>query len=150
MIQLPALAFDGAVSKQEARTTIREFEARLKEMPQVDLPLVHRFAPGMYAREIFIPKDTVAVGKIHKYPAINIISQGDVAVLTEDGANRFRAPFSFVSTPLAKRVVYAYEDTVWTTVHATNETDLARLEEELILPDFPVEPEPLSLKGTSI
>jgi hypothetical protein len=32
--------------------------------------------------------------------------------------------------------VYAHEDTVWVTVHLTNSTDLAEIEEEIIAKDF--------------
>ena len=55
-------------------------------------------------------------------------------VWTEDGMREVAAPFTMVSRPGTKRVGYALEDAVWTTVHATTETDLAKLEAELIAP----------------
>ncbi len=120
----------------EARKQIFALEDELRNYPQRDLPLVHRFAKGLYAREIFIPKDTVAIGKIHKYECLNIISMGDITVLTETGAERLKSPHGWVSPSGTKRLVYAHEDTVWTTVHASNETDLVKLEEELILKNY--------------
>lgn len=92
------------------------------------LPLKHYFAPGVYAREIFIPKDTLVVGKIHKYPQINIMSKGDLSVLTEYGVVRVQPPFTIVSPPNTKRIVYAHEDTVWTTIIGTDETDIDKLD----------------------
>lgn len=119
-----------------ARKQILALEDRLRELPQLEIKTTHRFSKGLYAREIFIPKGTVLVGKIHRFENLNIISQGDITVLTEDGALRIKAPFTIVSPPMTKRVGYAHEDTVWTCIHASDETDLDRLEAELILPNF--------------
>jgi hypothetical protein len=133
-----------------AREQILALEDRLRELPQLDIKTTHRFSKGLYAREIFIPKGTVLVGKVHRFENLNIISQGDITVLTEDGALRIKAPFTVVSPPLTKRVGYAHEDTVWTTVHATDETDPEKLEDELICPTFPdmlSDDEVLALKG---
>ncbi len=41
------------------------------------------------------------------------------------------APVTIVSQPGTKRAIHALEDTVWTNIHATNETDLDKLVEEL-------------------
>lgn len=133
------VAFEhGGIPVDEARARIADLEAQMREMPQVELPLVHRFLKGVYAREMFIPKGTLAVGKIHASENLIIVSQGDIAILTENGAQRIRAPYAAISPALTKRVVYAHEDTVVTTIHATEETDLEKLEAELILPNFPV------------
>jgi hypothetical protein len=102
----------------------------------VDLETHHHFAPGQYARELHIPQGMLLTGKIHKHAHLNIISKGDITVWTEDGMKRIKAPATIVSKPGMKRVGYAHEDTVWTTIHATNETDLVKLEEELIAKDF--------------
>lgn len=126
----------------EARKKIFALEARMREMPQVDIPLVHRFSNGLYAREIFIPKGTILVGKIHRYESLNIVSMGDITVLTEDGAKRVQAPYTVVSPPGTKRVGFANEDTVWTTIHATDETDLGKLEDDLILNEYDPLPTP--------
>ncbi len=126
-----------AETRLAAREEILALQAVLETMPQVEIETTHHFSKGLYAREIFIPKGTILVGKIHKYQSLNILSQGDITILTEFGAKRLRAPFTVVSPPLTKRIGYAHEDTVWTTIHATEETDLEKLEGELILPTFP-------------
>lgn len=92
-------------------------------LPQVELQAVHHFAPGLYARELRIPKGTVLTGAIHKFANLNIMSAGDMTVLTEGGPVRVKAPFTVVSPAGTKRVAYAHEDTVWTTVFASEETD---------------------------
>lgn len=91
-------------------------------------PVKHHFSSGVYAREMFIPKGTVIVGKLHKHENLNIMSQGELSVLTEDGIKRIKAPFTVVSPPGTKRVAYAHEDTIWTTIHATEERDLGKIE----------------------
>jgi hypothetical protein len=141
---------DVSVSRLEARDKIFAFEDELRKYPQVELPLVHRFSKGLYAREMFIPMGTIAVGKIHRYECLSIVSMGDITILTEHGAQRVQAPHTSVSPAGVKRVAYAHADTVLTTVHATDETDLERLEAELILKSYdslPTQEEMLLLRG---
>jgi hypothetical protein len=115
-------------------TTVREklaaLEAEMKKYPSVEIKTTHHFAKGVYAREIFIPKGTLLTGKIHKTEHLNIVSQGDISVLTENGPKRVKAPFAMVSQAGIKRAGYAHEDTVWTTIHANV------LEEVLIAADY--------------
>lgn len=100
-------------------------------------PVKHHFAPGSYGREMTLPAGLVVVGKIHKHAHINVISKGRVQVFTEqEGVLELAAPCTFVSSPGTKRVVYVLEETVWTTVHVTDKTDLAEIEREVIATDF--------------
>ena len=122
---------------RSVRERILHLEKAMQQSPcQVELPPRHYFANGLYAREITIPKGTLLTGKIHKTEHLNIVSKGDISVLTEDGPKRVRAPFTMVSRPGTKRVGYAHEETVWTTIHATQETDLDKIEADLIATDF--------------
>lgn len=100
-------------------------------------PLTHRFADGVYAREIFLPAGTVVVGKIHKFGHLNVITKGKCIVLTEFGVETLEAPYTFISKPGTKRVVGAIEDTVWTTFHGVGkETDLGEIEKQIICKTF--------------
>ena len=100
-------------------------------------PVQHHFAPGAYGREMTLPAGLVVVGKIHKHAHINVISKGRVQVFTEqDGVLELAATCTFVSSPGTKRVVHVLEETVWTTVHVTDKTDLAEIEREVIATDF--------------
>lgn len=116
------------------REQIQALEAELAQLPTRihELPVKHHFAPGVYAREMTIPAGVMLTGKTHRTQHLNIVSAGDITVWTEQGMKRIRAPYAFVSYPGTKRVGYAHADTVWTTVHATNETDLEKLEAEMI------------------
>lgn len=98
----------------------------------VTLATRDHFSPGVYARELFIPKGATVVGKTHKYAQLNIMSAGELSVLTEDGVKRVKAPFIIVSPAGTKRVAYAHEDTVWVTIHGTDETDVDKIEAHFV------------------
>lgn len=95
----------------------------LKQLPQLEIVIRHYFAQGVYAREGVIPKGAMFAGRVHLQSQINIISKGDISVLTEQGLIRMIAPCTLVSPPGAQRAAYAHEDTVWTTILGTDETD---------------------------
>jgi hypothetical protein len=120
------------------REKILALENTMRQMPQVEIQTTHHFAPGIYMREIFIPKGVTLTGKIHRTEHMNILSQGDLSVLTENGIKRLKASTVVKSHPGIKRVGYAHEDSVWITVHPnpSDERDTAKLEETLIARSF--------------
>ena len=87
------------------REKVVVLEQALRQMPEVCIEIVprHYFSPGICAREITIPAGATVVGKIHKYEQLNILSKGDITVLTEEGMRRVQAPFTVVSPPGTKR-----------------------------------------------
>lgn len=115
--------------------TIQRFEHQLRALPQIDIETTHHFAEGLYGREIFIPAGTVLTGKVHRGEHLNFLMKGDITVWTDEGMKRLKAPAIIKSRPGTKRVGYAHEDTIWVTVHASRETDLEKLEAELIVPE---------------
>lgn len=129
-------------SLREMRASIMRLEAALFALPGHLLPedfkTTHHFSPGVYMRELFIPKDTVLVGRIHKTEHMSILSQGDITVWTDTGMKRLQASMTIPSKPGAKRVGYAHEDTVWITVHANpeDERDLEKVESRLFSDSF--------------
>jgi len=111
---------------------IESLEDKIRAMTPVDMPVNNYFSKGVYARELFIPKGTVLTGHIHKYVNLNIMSKGELSILTENGVIRVKAPYTVVSPPGTKRLAYAHEDTIWTTIHGTEETDVDKIEAEFI------------------
>jgi hypothetical protein len=125
------------MSKDYWRAKIADLQNCLMDFDEkLEVPPRHIFSKGVYARELFLPKWSLIVGKIHKTAHINIISCGDVVVVTEDGVERFVAPHTFVSKVGTKRVVFAREDSIWTTIHPTTETDVQKIEDEIICKDY--------------
>lgn len=119
------------------RDQIMAFQHAVSQLPRFQEELHHHFAHGVYAREMRIPEGTVIVGKIHRYSCINFIMSGAVEVRSQEGLYRIVAPYVFVSPGLTKRAMYAVTDLIWVTVHPASGEDLAELERELILEDWP-------------
>lgn len=105
------------------RSKVLDLEGHMLQLPQLDLKVVHHFSNGVYARELHIPAGTILTGAIHKFENLNIMSKGDMTIVTETGPMRVQAPFTVVSPPGTKRVAYAHTDTIWTTVFGTHDKD---------------------------
>lgn len=128
-----------------------EFESAIGQMPGAKFgddacPLRHTFADGLYIREMTAPKGMLNVSKLHKTNHPYFILKGDVSVLTENGIIRIKAPHSGITKAGTKRIVYFHEDTVWITVHATEETDLEKIEDEVIAKTYDELPENIKEK----
>lgn len=100
----------------------------LEKHEQVEIETKHYWVPGVYIREIFMPKGTILTGKIHKYPQFHVITKGDLSVLIDGEMVRLKAPINIMSPAGAKRLAIANEDTIWLMVHGTYETDLRIIE----------------------
>lgn len=120
-------------TKAQLREKILKLESVMLEMKdkQIHIEPIHHFAPGLYLREITIPKDVTLTGLIHKTEHICILSKGKVSVSTEDGIKTLEASSVVHSMPGAKRVLYAHEDSVWINVHfnPTNESDISKIDD---------------------
>jgi hypothetical protein len=99
-------------------------------------PVKNSFADGCYIREIFNPAGELLVTKIHKKEHPFFLMKGEMSVLTEDGIKHLKAPHQGITKPGTKRIIYAHTDCVFITVHATEETDVAKIEEQVIAKDF--------------
>lgn len=132
-----------AIGRAPTLRNILDFERMLTEQPNAiknaDDRTFHHFAPGMYSRELHIPAGQVLTGKMHRHAHMNFLMEGEITVWVNGGMRRLCAPYAFVSQPYTKRVGYAHTDVIWVTVHATNETDLAKIEAEVIVPQDEVE-----------
>jgi hypothetical protein len=114
-----------------SREKIIRLEQEILRMPQVETPTRHHFAPGLYAREMFIPAGTVLTGDVHKTEHMALFV-GDITVWTDEGMKRITGHHTFISKAGAKRVGYAHADTWCTGFFVTTETDIDKLEEQLV------------------
>jgi len=133
-------ASSGALANPKDRAElvakIFQLQDEVGKLPQETGGLQHHFSEGLYGRELSLTKGTLIVGKIHKYKNLNIILKGRVTFFSIDGAYEVTAPKVFVASPGVKRVIYAHEDSIWMNVHATKETDINKIEEEVIAKTF--------------
>tara|TARA_R100000234_G_C4919940_1_gene143706 strand:- start:204 stop:695 length:492 start_codon:yes stop_codon:yes gene_type:complete len=90
----------------------------------------HSFADGIYVREMTMKKGQLGFSAIHKHSYAFFLLSGVLASSKEEGVEEFIAPCYIISPKGAKRIVYAVEDCVITTVHAnpTNTQDLKEIE----------------------
>jgi hypothetical protein len=116
---------------------IKRLEKAMMEFPQLDLPVSHHFADGLYARELAQPAGTLIVGKTHRKQHFYVLVQGEITAWTEKGMKRLVAPVLLVTQPGTKRVIYAHTDSIMITFHATKETIVDKIEAELIIPEMP-------------
>lgn len=102
------------IRESRLRKKVDQLQDIMATMPQLDLPLTNSFAGGVYARELFIPKGTLLIGKVHLTDHFNICLKGDLTFLTVDGPKRIVGPTMFVAPAGTKKVAYANEDSIWT------------------------------------
>ena len=112
---------------------VERLESAMHELPQVEIPVSHGFGPGFYARTITIPEGVTLTGKVHATEHIFMVTKGDITLITDEGVKRVQAPYQAICKPGMKRAGYAHSETVCVNIHITNETDLAKLEAELII-----------------
>lgn len=130
---------------QSIRESIIEFESQLAKQDGAfwgdndKCPVKHSFSDGIYVREIFIPKGTYIVGKLHKHAHPNFLMSGTVDLITEfGGKERLIGPLSMISKAGTKRALFAVTDCVWITVHEnkSNTQDLNELEKIVIADSY--------------
>jgi hypothetical protein len=121
---------------------INRLEAYMLTLPQTEYPLAHHFIPkngnldsGLYVRECVLPADTVFITEIHRTEHPFVISKGSAIVWCHDtGWVRLSAPHTGITKPGTRRVIRTLEETIWTTFHAVNETDVSKIKQSIILP----------------
>jgi len=121
---------------------INQLEAYILQLPQTEYPLTHKFIPkngaldsGMYVRECVLPADTVFITEIHRTEHPFVISKGSARVWSLDtGWVMMAAPHTGITKPGTRRVISTIEETVWTTFHAINETNVDKIKGAIILP----------------
>jgi quercetin dioxygenase-like cupin family protein len=106
-----------AIREKKLKDKIDGLQALMLEHDQADIPVRNVFSGGVYAREVFIPKGTMLVGKVHMTEHLNICLKGDLTFLTVDGPQRIKAPAMFSSPAGTKKLAYANEDSIWVNVH---------------------------------
>lgn len=113
---------------------IKQFDAFLIGMEQVECPLDEQFAPNLYLRERFVPAGTLFSTYTWKTEHPFFCSMGELLIWQDDkGWEVFKAPCRGLTKAGTKRIVYAVTDVVWTTIHynKTNTRDPKKLHDML-------------------
>jgi hypothetical protein len=124
------------VVRRQMRQKVSALQTEVLKLPQWQPETHHYFADGMYCRELPRPAGALIVGKVHKREHFYMVMCGTVLITNGDEEPiEVTGPKVIVSHPGTKRAVYAKTDAVCITVHRTDETDLGRIEDELVEPD---------------
>ena len=95
---------------------------------QADCPVIHRFSPGIYIREVHLSAGVIAVGHYQLTRHLNVFLKGRVTMFNDDGSQtELSAPMIFTGEPGRKKG-YIHEDVVWLNVYPTEETNIETLE----------------------
>ena len=94
--------------------------------------IVHHFSDGLYAKETFIPKDMILKQHQHTYSHLSILAKGSVVVNKDGEIVVYKAPCCINIEKDIAHGVLALEDCVWYCIHATDETDEAKVDQVLI------------------
>ena len=112
-----------------------EVQEECRTFPQLELPLLHDFAPGLYMRRIFMPRMAFVIGRTHKTEHFNIVLSGSALVMIDGEIELIKAPCVFKSKAGCKKTLHILEDMIWMTTHPTDETDLEKLAELCVCSD---------------
>lgn len=118
--------------KQEHTEKVADLYLRIKDVKSSEIKLLHSFGPGVYVREMMIPKGELLIGHTHKTEHLNMLTQGEILIAMDGKSVKMIAPYTFVSSAGSQKVGLALTDTVWATIHPTVETDLDKIEANLI------------------
>lgn len=134
--------------EQNAHQELDALEAGiLAELAPVHMPVTHRFTPGLYTREIFMPAGTVLTSKIHNTEHPFVVLSGRARVVVPGGeVVELAAGHVGITQPGTRRALYIEEDCRWATFHplsaeeeearqggASDEEMLEAIEERIIL-----------------
>ena len=95
-------------------------------------PVANQFSEGVYARTIFMPKGAMVVGKKHKTRHFNFIMTGEAWLWMDGHKTYIKAPYLLESFEGVRKVLHIVEDMHWTTIHATESTDIDEIELKII------------------
>lgn len=105
----------------EAWQKVSWMESRIEAHPEsyYELPLKHIFTPGLYCRQIFMPKGALLTSRIHLTEHPYFVLEGVVSVWDDaDGWVLKKARDEGITKPGTRRILLIHEDCVWMTCHA--------------------------------
>lgn len=93
---------------------------------------LHHFSSGVYARQMFLAKGLKAYSHAHPYDHMSILAKGSVIVTVEGASRELVAPAVIEVVANKIHEIFAKDDSVWFCIHATEETDVNKIDEVLI------------------
>jgi quercetin dioxygenase-like cupin family protein len=99
----------------------------------IELPEIkHHFSGGLYAKQVSLPQDHFMVQHKHTYDHMSILAEGWVVVKVDDVETEYHAPACINIAAGKSHEVTAVTNSVWFCIHATDETDVEKVDQVLI------------------
>jgi len=131
------------ITPDEIKTAIYAVEKAIDLLPdKIGFHTEHKFDHDIYARMIFVPKNSVLTGKIHVHDDLLVIMSGIVAFKNENEERLFDAserPIMTVVKANTKPILFAHTDSWMLNAHSNfnrHETP-EEIEKEVIIPNEP-------------
>lgn len=96
---------------------------------QAPCPVLHHFGPGIYIREVHMPKGMLAIGNMHSGSHMNAFLKGKIILHKESGVTEMSAPV-LLHTLGGRKIAYVEEDSVWANIYSTDCRDVLQIEQE--------------------
>ena len=113
-------------------SNLAEQFAAIPKVWDYDPQIKHNFSDGLYAKEMILPEGYIAYSHSHTYAHLSILAKGRVIVKTDDYNREYLAPACINIEANTYHQIEALEDVVWFCVHATEETNIDKIDEVLI------------------
>ena len=140
LAELMPMASEGMLPLEARRAVLAAIDDDLFAAPaesRIEFTNLHDFAPGMYARSIFMPAGALLTSRIHKTHHFFVVSMGACTVIDSHGGKTFiEAPYMGRTLAGTKRALHIHTDTVWTTFHPTKFATVEECEAELFADDW--------------
>jgi quercetin dioxygenase-like cupin family protein len=94
--------------------------------------VAHYFSDGVYAKQMSLEKGHVARSHKHNYDHLSVLASGKVEIVCNGVKNASEAPSCIDIKAGIEHEIIAHEDSVFFCIHATNETDINKVDEVLI------------------
>ncbi len=126
--------FEEAVAKHCIENNNQELNSQITG--ETEGAVSHSFADGQYIRTIVMPKNLLAVSKIHAKNHPFFIMKGEASIFTEQGVTRIKAPFHGITEAGTKRALFIHEECTFITVHRTDCLNIDDIVNEVTVDDF--------------
>ena len=92
----------------------------------------HYFSDSLYAKEIHVPANMMIVQHKHNYDHLGVLAKGKVRVTYKNEVLEIEGPYCFNIEKNKHHGILALTDCVWYCIHATDETDINKVDKVLI------------------
>jgi mannose-6-phosphate isomerase-like protein (cupin superfamily) len=94
----------------------------------------HHFSSGVYAKEMRMPADYLLLHHKHNFSHLSILASGSIELIVDGEKKVIHAPACLTIEADAHHGVRSLTDVVWYCIHASDCTDIDKIDEVLTQP----------------